>query len=99
MLRALALVITVAASLSLAAGRKVTLTTTDGRELTGEVVMEAERGLLLRTADGNVMVPWADIASSHQEGATVASKPAPPPAASERQVLSLGISVKYGYLF
>lgn len=97
--RTLALFLALAASLALGAGRRLTVTTNEGRELAGEVVMEAERGLLLKTAEGNVMVPWADIASSREEGAPAPRATTPAPAAQatpERQVLSLGLSAGLG---
>jgi hypothetical protein len=57
------------------------LKTNDGRMVAGEVVLETDRGVLLRTESGNVMVPWAEIASGHTEGA---ASPVSAPSVSTR---------------
>lgn len=80
-----------------AGGRQLSVTTFDGREISGEVVLEGESGLLLRTATGNVLVPWADIAASRD-----LSAPRPPPAPVQPQSTpsatgpQLGLSIGVG---
>jgi hypothetical protein len=49
--------------------RHLCLKTFDGRAVSGAVVLESERGILLRTADGNVLVEWRDIESSETAAA------------------------------
>jgi hypothetical protein len=82
-----------------AAQRKLTIKTFDGRVISGLVVLETERSLLLRTEQGNVNVTWAEIESTSDEpGATTIAQPASAPAAAAnhsktRLGVSLGIGV------
>lgn len=73
------------------AGRRLQVTTSDGRSLSGEVILESDRGLLLRTDDGNVMVPWGEIASTGNERAATPQPVAPGPVAVQQPAPSMQV--------
>ena len=76
-----------------ASANERTLTTYDGRRVSGEVVLESERGLLIRTASGNVLVAWADIESAIAFGAGAG------PSSSTLGFLGALVILRYAYLF
>lgn len=96
-MRALALTVVLLA-LPAVAARAIALKTYDGRDVRGELVMETQSGLLVRTDAGNVLVRWEEIAASDQPttAAPAASPSRPPPPPPGSSPLRLGVSFGVG---
>lgn len=91
----LAVVLTLGSLEAIAAERKLSIKTFDGRVISGVVVLETERTLLLRTEQGNVNVAWAEIESSTEDSGAPRGVTAAPSksAAKIRLGLSAGVGV------
>lgn len=76
--------------------RKLTIKTSDGRVITGVVVLETDRTLLLRTEQGNVNVAWSEIESSEASGAAPSTQGTPTTSAPSTSKLRLGFAVGLG---
>ncbi len=87
----------IVSTVAFAGGRQLSVTTFDGREVSGEVVLESETGLLIRTPAGNVLVPWGDIASSRDLSTPAPrSSPVQTPTTSSNTTPQLGLSIGVG---
>lgn len=82
-------------SQAMAAQRFLKIKTTDGRVISGVLVLETDRSLLIRTEQGNVNVTWAEIESSADESAVTPAL-SPQQTSAPKSKTRLGLSAGLG---